>query len=102
MRPGACRQTVKRRRMGVAPQRRHGGPVSQKYRRFPHKKKRGQTHIPRTTGKCACPFRYLDYSSFATTTVISTGTSLCSRTVTLYSPNCRMGSSSTILRRSML
>ena len=43
-----------------------------------------------------------NYASLATTTVISVVTSLCSRTGTLYSPNCLMGSSNCTLRRSMV
>ena len=49
-----------------------------------------------------CFEEFSGYSSFATTTVISAVTSLCSFTGTLNSPNWRIGSSSVILRRSMV
>ena len=42
------------------------------------------------------------YSSFTTCTVTSAVTSLCSRTGTLNSPSCLMGSSNWILLRSMV
>jgi outer membrane protein assembly factor BamB len=68
----------------------------------------GQVHVGLARGhvpeaQLSLPFQTRKrYSSFTTTTVTSAVTSLCSRTGTLYSPNCLIGSSSWIFRRSIV